>query len=79
MTAATFKMELVVIIVNGFQLLTIIRKSSILDAAVVLNPPLYHAIQKGIHHAIVTLTFSVRCETSIMDSLYMFNRFRSSM
>ena len=54
MTAATFKMELVVIIVDGLQLLTIIRKSSILDVAVVLNPPLYHAIQKGIHHAIVT-------------------------
>ena len=54
MTAAAFKMELFVIIVNGFQPLTIIRKSSILDVAAVLNPPLYDAIQKGIHHAIVT-------------------------
>ena len=38
--AATSKMELFVIIVNGFQPLTIITKSSILDVAVVLDPPL---------------------------------------
>ena len=37
--AATSKMELFVIIVNGWKQLTIITKSSILDAAV-LNPPL---------------------------------------
>ena len=39
-TAATSKMEYFVIIVNGFQPLTIITKSSILDVAAVLDPPL---------------------------------------
>ena len=33
-------MKRFVIIVNGFQPLTIIKKRSILDAAVVLDPPL---------------------------------------
>ena len=37
-TAATFKMDRFVIIVNGFQPLTIIRKRSILDVAAVLDP-----------------------------------------
>ena len=37
--AATSKMERFVIIVNGFQPLTIITKQSILDVAVVLDPP----------------------------------------
>ena len=39
-TAATSKMELFVIIVNGFQPLTIVTKRSILDVAAVLDPPL---------------------------------------
>ena len=39
-TAATSKMERFVIIVNGFQPLTIIIKRSILDVAAVLDPPL---------------------------------------
>ena len=39
-TAATSKMECFVIIVNGFQPLTIITKRSILDVAAVLDPPL---------------------------------------
>ena len=39
-TAATSKMEHFVIIVNGWKPLTIITKSSILDVAVVLDPPL---------------------------------------
>ena len=38
--AATSKMERFVIIVNGFQPLTIITKRSILDVAAVLGPPL---------------------------------------
>ena len=38
--AATSKMEHFVIIVNGFQLLTIITKRSILDIAAALDPPL---------------------------------------
>ena len=37
---ATSKMECFMIIVNGFQLLTIITKHSILDVAAVLDPPL---------------------------------------
>ena len=39
-TAATSKMELFVIIVNGFQPLSIITKCFILDVAAVLDPPL---------------------------------------
>ena len=39
-TAATSKMERFVIIVNGFQSLTIIRNCSILEVAAVLDPPL---------------------------------------
>ena len=38
--AATSKMERFVVIVNGWKLLTIITKRSILDVAVVLGPPL---------------------------------------
>ena len=39
-TAATSKVELFVIIVNGWKLLTLITKSSTLDAAAVLDPAL---------------------------------------
>ena len=39
-TTATSKVELFVIIVNGFQPLNIITKSFTLDAAAVLDPPL---------------------------------------
>ena len=39
--AAASKMERFVIIVNGFQPLTIITKRSILDVAAVLDQPLY--------------------------------------
>ena len=42
-TAATSKVELFVIIVNGFQPLTSITKSSPLDVAAVLDPPLIMA------------------------------------
>ena len=38
--AATFKMDRFVIIVNGFQPLTIITKCSILDVEAALDPPL---------------------------------------
>ena len=43
-TAATSKMERSVIIVNGFQPLTIITKRFILDVAAVLDPPLQLAV-----------------------------------
>ena len=39
-SAATSKMEHFLIIVNGWKPLTIITKSSILDVAAVLDPPL---------------------------------------
>ena len=39
-TAATSKMEYFVIIVNGWKPLTIITKSSILNVAAALDPPL---------------------------------------
>ena len=39
-TAAASKMERFVIIVNGFQPLTILPKCSILDVTAVLDPPL---------------------------------------
>ena len=39
-TAATFKVQLFVITVNGFEPLTAITKSSTLDVAAVLDPPL---------------------------------------
>ena len=45
--AATFKMELFVIIVNSFQALNIITKSSILDVAAVLDPPLGYCNELG--------------------------------
>ena len=38
--AATSKMECLVIIVNGFQPLTIITRYSILDVTAALDPPL---------------------------------------
>ena len=50
MTAAASKMEHFVIIVNGFQPLTIITKSSILDVAAVLDPPL--ALVEKVFHVI---------------------------
>ena len=40
-TAATSKVEFFVIIVNGFQPLTIVTKRSTLDVAAALDPPLY--------------------------------------
>ena len=39
-TAATSKVELFVIVINGFQPLAIIKKSSTLDVAAVLDLPL---------------------------------------
>ena len=44
-TATTSKMEYFVIIVNGWEPLTIITKSSILDVAAALDPPLVVVFQ----------------------------------
>ena len=58
-TAATSKMERFVIIVNGFQPLTIITKRSILDVAAVLDPPLKemellgHVMGYNYHHTLI--------------------------
>ena len=46
-TAATSKMERFVVIVNGFQSLTIITKCSILDVAAALDLPLGMALKYG--------------------------------
>ena len=45
--AATCKMERFVIIVNGFQALTIITKRSILYVAAALDPPLLQVLSTG--------------------------------
>ena len=51
--AATSKMERFVIIVNGFQPLTIITKHSILAVAQALGPALVvGAINRFVHHSI---------------------------
>ena len=50
----TSKMECFVIIVNGFQPLTIITKRSILDVAAVLDPPLM-LWQQLLLHMLITL------------------------
>ena len=51
-TTATFKMERFVIIVNGFQPLTIITKRSILDVAAVLDPLLMPINLNPFHHGL---------------------------
>ena len=48
-TAATSKIELIVIIVNGFQPLTIITKCSIFGVTAVLDPCL-NAVVKNTHN-----------------------------
>ena len=45
--AATSEMEHFVIIVNGFQPLTIVTKHSILDVAAALDPPLGQLVLKN--------------------------------
>ena len=50
--AATVKIERFVIIVNGFQALTVITKRSILDAAAVLDAPLHLSPKLGIQNCL---------------------------
>ena len=57
-TVATSKMEHFVIIVTGWKPLTIITKSSILDAATVLDPPLLSwdfFLQRNANWTLITL------------------------
>ena len=65
MTATTSKMELFVIIVNGFQPLTIITKRSILDVAAVPDPPLNIALTDN-----YPPNFIDSCIQSILNKLY---------
>ena len=51
-TVATSKVELFMIIVNGWKPLTIITKSSTLDVAGILDPPLSLAISTPLHHVL---------------------------
>ena len=53
-------MELSVIIVNDFQLLTAITKSSILDVAAVLDPPL---------EILCTSPAAITCSKSAIETL----------
>ena len=52
--AVTSKMERFVIIVNGFQPLTIITKRSILDVAAALDPPLITRNQLVLNYVITS-------------------------
>ena len=52
--AVTSKMERFVIIVNGFQPLTMITKRSILDVAAVLDPPLITRNQLVLNYIIIS-------------------------
>ena len=58
--AATSKMEYFVIIVNGFQPLTIITKCSILDVAAALDPPLTIELSAKNH------VFCICCKSEMM-------------
>ena len=73
--AATFKMECFVIIVNGFQPLTIITKRSILDVAVALDPPL-GLITKCRKHFRMKVVFrkSFKIKTLLQVALYILIR-----
>ena len=55
-TTATSKMERFVIIVNGFQSLTIITKHSILDVAAALDPPLIKGLSKNKNNLVLKQT-----------------------
>ena len=61
-TAATSKVELFVIIVNGFQPLTIITKSSTLDVAAVLYPPL-NSLRLSVHKILMKYPHvNIKCQ-----------------
>ena len=56
-TSATSKVELFVIIVNGFQPLTIITRSSTLDVAAVQDPPLI--LDQNVNNIVTTLLYGL--------------------
>ena len=69
-TAATSKMKCFVIIINGFQSLTIITKRSILDVAAVLDPPLN--ICPRLYFAVV-----FRCVSNRFHRFYVSDKFKT--
>ena len=68
-TAATSKMELFVIIVNGFQSLTIITKCSILDAAAVLDLPRIDYVKKDVNSKTFSIKIKIKIQTIIIEFL----------
>ena len=71
-TAATSKMEQIVIIVNRFQPLTIITKCSVLDVAAVLDPPMSLSTQI-LNLTIGPLSFissSILCQFAMLPNVY---------
>ena len=58
-TAATYKMDRIVIIINSFQPLTIITKRFILDVAAVLDPPLRELGEILVFYAVYVVSKSV--------------------
>ena len=63
--AATSKVELFVIIVNGWKPVTIITKSSTLDVAAVLGPPL--EIHAGNAELFINVTYLLKQESKYTD------------
>ena len=59
--AATSKMELFMILVNGLNPLTIIRKHSILDVAAALDPPLLLLLDGVLREAFISRGSHRRC------------------
>ena len=69
-TTATSKVELFLIIVNGWKPLTIITKSSTLDVAAVLDPPLIsNDIIKVITIFISSITYSTQINFQLIRNL----------
>ena len=73
--AATSKMERFVIIVNGFQPLTIITKRSILDVAAVLDPPLNTKVLNIWKYKKVKLVLAVFASTCLSSYYIVLNKF----
>ena len=69
-TAAKSKMERFVIIVSGFQPLTIITKHSILDVAAVLDPPLGSATKQfSLLEKFFFIIYCINRKVNILDTL----------
>ena len=72
-TAAISKMELIMIIVNGLQPLTIIAKCSVLDVAAVLDPTLIDNRAKFLHpmrKSLRILSFKMRKFKELKNDIF---------